>query len=274
MPYRMTDVVSPVRITENAPKLGDLSWLAVGGDLLVSWGEGKPQPNVLGRTDRQGYLVTKADDPAFPPGPTVARVTVSGHPAVIMTTPNQISRTQPYQFSALLWVSWPLGDGRRIHVWQQDDNDDALVAFAQSFREEPTPLTRVFSIGLTLPGLTQQVSFSTPYPGFVGSIGMQLCPAAPALTLAAINVSSVDPTPCLAAQTLLGEPFQVEKMANFTRNELALIKVDGRSIFYGPRHAYHQPPPTAITVVDSPVPLSSTDTAALLAAARHDPALG
>lgn len=264
VPYRMSDVVSPVRITEHAPKLGDLTWLAVGKEIRVSWGQATMPANAIGRVDRSGYLITTADDSAVQPrtdGREVARVAVSGHPAVITTTPAESTTGT--------WVSWLLDDGRRIHAWTQDaDTNDALVAFAETLREEPTPLTRVFSLGLTLPGLTQQVSSSTPDPGYVGSTGIQLCPAGPAVTLATTSIQAS----CLDVTTLLGG--QSEKLAALGRADLTLIRVNGRSMFYGPRRAYQQPPPTAITVVDSPVPLSCTDMAALLAAARHDPALG
>ena len=146
---------------EHPPRFTDLIWTTVGGEIQVSWGQGTAPANTLGRVDRQGYLVTTADDPAGQPktdGREVARVTVSGHPAVITTTPPESTTGT--------WVSWLLDDGRRIHAWTQDaDTNDALVAFADTLREQPTPLSRVFSLGLTLPGLTQQVSFAMPAAG-------------------------------------------------------------------------------------------------------------
>jgi hypothetical protein len=180
IPYRSTDVVSPIIIGGDAPMMSSLDWTSTRDSLVVRWGvqgiiqsattssDKPPGPAPTVASAGHGYVID-----ALPrSGTSNTRMTVGGHPAVL-------SSGSPATDSGILadrWISWQLHDGRYVHGWSAAQGGGDLVTFASRLSERDQVLPRRITLGVTLPGLTAELVHHSGDSGAPNLDGLTLCP--------------------------------------------------------------------------------------------------
>lgn len=174
-------VVSPVASSAQ-PSADRLTWQDGPDELDVAWGgpaatptSGAPTAGLQGQTAQAGYTITDAVElVAHDIDTSTLRhttVSVAGHDAVESTAVTAPQVTDP-GVQANRWISWPLRNGRFLHVWKAYADGPALLAFAQTFAEHDVTLPRYMTVGVMLPGLPTKFTAGGP-----GLYGIDWCPA-------------------------------------------------------------------------------------------------
>lgn len=196
--HDLSTVTSPV--TNGLPGgLDTVTWSSFPGRLAVTWfdrdlqsdapagggwlvGAGQ-NANGAGAPRAAGYLITDAKTlPLTASGPhgiyepdtERAPVTVGGHPAELVTAPDDA--TDGMGLPAARRITWQLSGGQWIHVWAGGE-PVALQTFADTFTETPETLYRSVGVGVTLPGLTADWSINPTVIAANSMASVALCPA-------------------------------------------------------------------------------------------------
>lgn len=227
--HQLQPVTSPVSVTPPEGLTGT-AWTNMPGRLTVWWYRPAPSDGVIDDSALRsaGYVVTdSADDNELtfdgPPSEVMTvdaePVTVGGHDAMLELA--SADATDRMGLPATQRISWQLADGRYIRVFvnappsQDGTADPALLAFAESVTEQPTMLVRSLGIGLTLPGLTEDVSSNLSPIGYGSGGSVLLCPegvdpyARPASASgsgAAQGSSSLPPDPVTVSGSASADP--------------------------------------------------------------------
>lgn len=188
--HQLQPFTSPVSATP-PEGLTASAWMNLPGRLAVWWYLPNPPTGTVDESELRiaGYVVTdSADDPvsAFDGSDVSVHtvdsepITVGGHDAMLSLASADAS--DKMGMPATQRISWQLADGRYIHVFvnaapsKDGAADPALLAFAESVIEDPTALIRTIGIGLTLPGLVEDISTNVPEVGFGTGGSVLLCP--------------------------------------------------------------------------------------------------
>lgn len=173
-------VLSPV-FSSVEPSMDRLTWQSGPDELDVAWGgpaapqtSGAPTYGLQGRTAQAGYVVTaEADLDTRDIDPSTLRqrkVSFAGHDG-IESSAVTASPSTDVGVQADRWISWPLSDGRFVHVWKAYADEPTLLAFARTFAEHEITFTPHLAVGVMLPRLPTQFTASGP-----GYYGITWCP--------------------------------------------------------------------------------------------------
>ncbi|MET3808566.1 hypothetical protein ABIB25_005595 [Nakamurella sp. UYEF19] len=263
-------VVSPVSSSAQ-PSTDRLTWQSGPDELDVAWGgpavpqtSGAPTAGLQGQTAQSGYTVTDgADLDSHNIDPSTLRqtkVSIANHDAVESTAARSPSTTVGVQ--ANRWISWPLHDGRFVHVWKAYADEPTLLAFARTFAEYDVTLARHLAVGVMMPGLSTEFTTSSP-----GQYGMTWCPA---------HFSS-------AKFELVGEPCVgvfLSRNNEVDRIELMInggpdVQTGKLTVHTGGHQAYALPANGFSVVVnsDDSLKLTPVELATIINSVRYDPSI-
>lgn len=175
------NVVSPTSFPglESEP---DLSWVAYGQQLWVTWGNPSP-PATSGSAPAQGQWATAGfaitDSAQVPVTHGQGQVTAlhGTHQDETLTAlpDHQIPDTSTGVESDR-WVTWRVPDGRYAHLWKADATSEELIDMAATVVDQPISFHPVMAVGLAPGGFSPVAMSKADNPNSLQFASVTLCP--------------------------------------------------------------------------------------------------